>query len=324
MTHIKSLFKTVTLFCLSTMLCPGCWFSSTTKKSLVPKRTSKEVLKSDGQKVLECPGQQVLESDAQNDNKKALQNEAGPLLQQQFMSSYSTRFQPTAPAELQNANQEKLKKEFRDASQWNMTQMKEMLAKSGLSEPQIEGLITLYENTSYKLQEKFFKLPSEKLQSLLFSMKRQEDLQKDFVETLIQLTNLLDKPVKSLQEESQIEVKGEPSQPIFQELIKMVEEECKIVQDYIHPEDHMNVQALQMIKSFNIALCQKMEEAMLQCSAEEKKSYQPHLEHWLSLSQSSVKEIKAIRQLIPDSLVGEIQQLRLEIGKKEAALVEEI
>ena len=70
-------------------------------------------------------------------------------------------------------------------------------------------------------------------------------------------------------------------------------------------------------------LYEEMQSAFLECSVEEKESYQPHLERLLSLFKSSVKEATKLKQIIPNSLVGDIRALMLETAKKEVAIIEE-
>jgi hypothetical protein len=67
MGDIRSLFKTVALFCLAKILCPGCRFSS--QKKLMPKapnrkRPEKELVESGDEKKPE-------QSAKQSDDKKA-------------------------------------------------------------------------------------------------------------------------------------------------------------------------------------------------------------------------------------------------------------
>lgn len=307
MPHIKSLFKTVVLFYLSAVLCSGCWLFS--KEKLIPRAPSR-ALQDAGQAAVqsaEAAGQNPQES---NDKELLKKQEMVETCLRQFTSYTAPALcQPTAPTASQHPNQAALQKDMASlldqAREQNMAQWKEILSQSGLSDPQIEALITLYKDVSCKLQEKFLKLPCEQLQALCDVIKSKQKLQKEIAQTVKQLEGLLStKPVESLEEATQIKVQNNVSQAVFQQLIELFQENCKISQGYIHPMDHGNLQACQRIADCGICVCEGMQAALLRCSPKEQEAYQTHLACWLDLLKRTIEEEKKMRQIMPNPLIG--------------------
>lgn len=178
---LRDLLKTVALFCLSMILCPGCIFKT---KTIKPVRSplNREVSQHADQQASQNADQKALQSA----EREVLQNKMEPLLEQfipskapvlersnckefgqanqeVFQHTDQAALQPVGQEPLQNGNRGPLQKDM--ASMWgrseerNMTQVEGILGQSGLSSDQIAKLKKLYQETSCKLKEKFFKLP---------------------------------------------------------------------------------------------------------------------------------------------------------------------
>ncbi|CAH2559885.1 hypothetical protein [Cardinium endosymbiont of Oedothorax gibbosus] len=154
-------------------------------------------------------------------------------------------------------------------------------------------------------------------------MNEQIRLAKNIVETFKPFQSLvqnLEKAKNSLEEGCRVELEGNVPQPIFQELVKASQEAFIIAQDFIHPEDHISLSELQSVREYSTCLYEKMQAVFLECLPEEQQAYQAHLAHLLSLSQSMVENTRTLKQIMPNSLIRELQDLKKEVQKQAAAI----
>ncbi|WP_243575280.1 hypothetical protein [Candidatus Cardinium sp. cByotN1] len=269
-----------------------------------------------------------VENTKDNDYKKPeneLKNKEVDLLAQKLISTPATPPKSTNSIVNQHTSQENVQETYKIPEQQNqnMDKFKEELSKAGVPKHQIEELVKITNDGIAKLKAKLLKLPPDKQQGLYASMERKEKLQKDIseaeTETETQLNNLLEKGDKK-----DLQIEASISEPSLKNLIEVCQKQSAIARDYIDPKDNISLYFLQVQNNILVSGCKVLQTVFLQCSAEDKQALQTSLNNLVNLCKSNLEETKAIKQLIPDSIVKEIQQVKLETAKKQAEILQKI
>ncbi|MEF2228793.1 MAG: hypothetical protein V3581_01990 [Candidatus Cardinium sp.] len=293
MLYIRSLFKTVALFYLSTVLSPGC--ASLPKQGGELKASSKEKAKTLHKKPVQSGDKKASKNEIKPPQQPFIPSHSRPSLpvaltkneikppQQPFIPSHSRPSLPVASTPSQDANQEKRKKVFEGSSQkCRMMSVKELLRKKYKLPDQIikdygKDIKESVQDNFSKVDKKFTALPFDEQKLLIDYSVRCEQVNDEYWKQCYetcrqvqkkfgQLANLLHKG-----EHYEIDVSSNPSEPIFQDIIKVSRESAEIIK--MSSSDFI----------YFISTCMKMEKAFLECSSQEQATYLPHLEDIRSL-----------------------------------------
>lgn len=324
MIYIINWFKRFALFCLAIVFCQGCfWMVSSNKNKSMSPSPSRSLLPNPNQTSSQDHNQDdkvSVENTKENDYKKTeneLENKKLNLLAQKFISTCATLPKSTNSTVNQHTSQENVQEPYKIPEQQNMVQYKEGLREMGLPEQQIEELVKITNDAYAKLRAKLLELPPDKRQDLFDSMERTEKLQKDIRETGTQLNNLLKKGAKK-----DLQIEASISEPSLKNFIEVCQKEFAITRDYIDPKDNISLYTLQVQNDSLVLYCKILQTVFLQCSAEDQQALQTSLNNLVNLGKSNLEEAKAVKQLIPDSIVKEIQQINLEKVEKQAKVLE--
>ncbi|WP_243575281.1 hypothetical protein [Candidatus Cardinium sp. cByotN1] len=326
MRYIKNLCKILALFCLTTVFSQGCKCSSNKDKSPTESPKVESLIQ---QPVISTAQTESPENDENDENDEKPQIN---LLEQPFMPTPSAPPYPTAGTESEDSSKEEIKKIFETKRKETINQYETQLRsqtetpspEQRLSEDQIEQLIKAEWDRLYAIDKKRLKLPFKQLKALADSIQAQAELVKDIHEVYQEKLGLLGQKataMMSADNANQIKIEINPSQPIFQQLINVIKEQYKLIEDGLKLANHEHRVRARENQNYSLAFYQKMENAFLECSAQEKKYYEPHLKNFVQLLQSELQESQKINEIMRHSLGEEIQKITLETKKKMHAII---